>query len=212
MSDTLVSPGSDPGPPPVDDSSPVPTSGPSTGGGINSWSPGKKIGILGGGGLAVLALIYLYAKRKSASSTASPQANSTTPTLVLPSSNQDATGSANYASLATGLGNLSNQLSQLQAGQPTPTPTPSPSPTPTPAPTPTPTPAAASQYIPLTQNALDYNLFHNNNFWQSGAEAINWDTSQGITPTGIDPNSYYQLSTPAANALWNSGQPVYGQV
>lgn len=211
MSDTLVSPGSD-----VSDEPPAPSNPSSGGGGIKSWSPGKKIGILGGGGVVFLMAVYLYAKHKSATASTSSTtsgSNSTTPTLVLPSSNQDALGSSNYAGLTAGLGSLANQVSALQTSQvPPPPPPPPPTPQPTPTPTPTPAPTPAHQYAPLTQNALDYNLFHNQNFYQSGVEAINWDESQGIAPTGIDPNAYYALSTGAANNLFSSGQPVYGQV
>lgn len=94
----------------------APSSG---GGGIQSWSPGKKILILGGGSMGFLALIYLYARSKKNSSTTSSttSSNSTTPTLVLPTSNQDAVGGSDYASLTEGLNNLGNQVSQLQSTQ-----------------------------------------------------------------------------------------------
>jgi len=136
VSDTLVSPGSDPNPTP-----------PTSGGGFKSWPPRKKA-IVVGGSLVGLLVVYLYAKHKSASSattaTSTTGTNSTTPTLVLPTSTQDATSASNYSGLLTAIENLSNQVSQQQATQtPTPTPTPSPSPTPTPVSTPAPTPTPA---------------------------------------------------------------------
>lgn len=118
----LVSPGTE-----VDDSSASGESSPDTSptsGGFNSWSKNKKMAA-GGGVVAVGLVLYLYMKHKS-STAASTSASGTTPTLVLPSSNQDAQMSSAYAG-------LSNQLSQILAqtapSGTTTTPTPTGSPT-----------------------------------------------------------------------------------
>jgi hypothetical protein len=173
--------------------------------------------LLAGGGVVVAALVFLYAKSKNksaASSTTSVGTNSTTPTLVLPSSNQDATASSDYAALSGQIGNLANQLSQQQAsGTPTPTtPTPT-TPTPTTPSTPTPTTPSTptGSYVAIGNGAAMGFINQGQQLYQSGAEANAWDLAHG-TPGGqtlTDPNAYYGLSGPAALALQASGSPVY---
>ncbi len=215
MTDTLVSPGSDVGTGDVSS----PSSGGSNGGAFAGWSPGKKIAILGGGGMLTLIAIYLYAKKKSASSVGSgttANTNSTTPTLVLPSSNQDALGSTDFSGLSQGLGNLSNQVSQLNAtSTPTPTPTPQPdndptqappTPVPTPSPAPSPAPPPAPPFDP-SQNpvqsppptttlggneyyvlggAANMNDYHGDNVKNGAPVYFTWN-GQGIPEQGLLP-------------------------
>jgi hypothetical protein len=120
----LVSPGTE-----VDDSSasggsPPDTSTPASGG-FNTWSKNKKMAVLGGGGIAVGLVFYLLTKKKASTSTTA--SSGTTPTLVLPSSNQDAQMSSAYAGLSN---QLSQLLAQQQPGNPVAAPTPTGAPTP----------------------------------------------------------------------------------
>jgi hypothetical protein len=85
---------------------------PSSPSGKPPMSQGKKLAV-GAAVLGGLFLVYMFAKSRSGSSSTTGT-SSTTPTLVLPSSTQDSTGSANYAALASQLNTLSNQLSQNQ--------------------------------------------------------------------------------------------------
>lgn len=123
MSDTMVAPGTLTATGTGD--TPAPSGGPK-GGGIASWSTGKKAAVFGGGGLIAL-LIFIYLKKgSSANAAATNQGNGTTPTLVLPSSNQDVTSSTDYAGLTEGLNSLSNQVSQIKSSPGSPAPTPAP--------------------------------------------------------------------------------------
>lgn len=121
---------------------PEPSGGPK-GGGIASWSTGKKAAVFGGGGLLVL-LVFVYLKKGSSANAANQPSSGTTPTLVLPSSNQDVTSSTDYASLTEGLNSLSNQVSQIKSA--TPSPAPNPPPTSAPAPSPANEPLLPSYY------------------------------------------------------------------
>lgn len=170
--------------------------------------------LLAGGGVLVAAVVYLYAKKKSAASSATTSTtagtNSTTPTLVLPSSNQDATGSSDYAALSGQLGQLANQLSQQQS-QPTTTTTATPTPTPA-ATTPTQTTPTGS-YVPVTggAGAVAGDIAQGQTLYQSGTEANAFDLQYG-TPAGqtlASPGSYYGLSAAAAQGLAAAGSPVY---
>lgn len=88
-------------------------------------------------GIVGLVAVYLYIKSKNAAATAASASttggvNSTTPTLVLPSSSQDAVNGADYASLQGGLNNLSNQVSSLAGAGTAPVPIVTPPATPAP--------------------------------------------------------------------------------
>lgn len=163
-------------------------------GGFQSWSPAKKIGILGSGGIAVLGLIYLYAKHKSTSSASTSSTVSggtgTTPTLVLPSSSQDAVGSSDYASLASGLGNLSNQVSTLSGSTTAPT---------TPTTTTTSTPVAASPTVapPPTQVLSGAEYYVLGPEGPNGQDEQNYNVTSGAPvyfTYSNGPNSWPQLT------------------
>lgn len=174
--------------------------------------------VLIGGGVVVALVVYIYAKRKSASTTAAASTtasgsgtNSTTPTLVLPSSNQDATLGSDFASLSAQLAAL--QAAQQGASQPgSGTGSGSGSGTGT---TTTPTPTSNSpgyNYVAVTNpSAIAADIASGQTLYQSSAEANAWDLANG-TPAGqtlAAPGQYFGLSGPAATNLGASGQPVY---
>jgi hypothetical protein len=169
--------------------------------------------LLAGGGILVAALVFLYAKSKNknaAGATAVPS-NSTTPTLVLPSSNQDATQSSDYAALSGQIGQLSNLLSKQNEVQPPPTGGGGGGGTNPPVTTPTTPGTPTGSYVAVSPGAVAADIAAGQTLFQSGTEANAWDIAHG-TPAGqtlTNPSAYYGLSAAAAQNLAASGNPVY---
>lgn len=131
----------------------------SSGGGFKSW-PKRKQYLAIGGGVGGLVIVYLFAKSRkakttasSAQNTANTSASGTTPTLVLPSSNQDSVSGTNYSALSGGLDNLSNQVSQINSQGATPVTPPVSVPT-QPKPTPVSTPPAGIGSPPNVSSSI----------------------------------------------------------
>lgn len=198
MSDTMVSPGSDPGPGPSDS---PPAGAPR---GFASWSSTKKMAVIGGG-VGLLALVYLYSKSKSKAATSTSTtsgSNSTTPTLVLPSSNQDSTSSANYASLMTGLNNLSNQVSQIKSTSVT---TPVTTPTTPVATGPPTTPAPSGGSVPPIGPATPSPTPN----WSMVGTPSGYGPGSSVTYNGQTYNGWRYITGGAYNPL-GVGTPGYG--
>lgn len=136
----LVSPGSDVDSPPSSD---TPNDAGTPGGkGWKSWSKNKKLAVVGGGGLVIGAIVYLYIKHKQGAAASTTPNNSTTPTLVLPNSTQGA-GTGSFPPLSSLLG----PPSPGGGAATTPSPTATPSGTPTPVSS-TPTPVTSNPTAP----------------------------------------------------------------
>ena len=179
------------------------------GAGIGAWIAGHHAAaIAGAGGLVAAYALYRSKKAGGVANTATGTTTST-PYTTAPygtagyatydSSQLDA-----YNGLESQLTTLTGQLQGLQSASAAGA---------TPVPTTTPTVTAPPNYTQVSKQAALADVGAGQTLYQSGNEAIGWDTTYG-TPKGqsigaVNPNSYYALSPAAARLLANSGKPVY---
>lgn len=156
-------------------------------------------------GVPVVAALALIVYLRSRSSSSAPAGSSgTLPGTTAAGDTAVGLGQlANFEnSIGAGLAQLQGEINGIQSGSTTATPLPAPAP-------PNLSGLNPSAGYALSPTAASAAVGGGMTVYQTGAEAIAWDTANGVNPTGIDPNALYALSPAAASAAVAGGMTVY---